>query len=110
MSNSPVKFSKAAVSKLIELQKGNNVGGDKVLVLIADYNLGSGELEYQFSYKESPDLPDERMYESNGYSYIVDQASALALIGVKIDYNDGHFSINLSDYSPTGGITGMARG
>ena len=47
MSNSPVKFSKSAVSKLIELQKGNNVGGDKVLVLIADYNLDSGELEYR---------------------------------------------------------------
>ena len=104
MSSSPIKFTKSAVNKLIQLQNAAKVPPAALLCIEVDGLNPEKELIYEFLYKK--DLKrDENVYKSNGFPYILADHSAYMMNNAIIDYYAGHFEIDLSsdlDYNTVG--------
>lgn len=104
MSKSPVNFSKSAVNRLIELQNDAEVPAAALLCIKVDGLTPEKELVYEFLYKKEV-KKDEKIYESNGFLYILADHAAYMMNNSSIDYSDGHFEIDLGsdlDYLTVG--------
>ena len=94
MSTSPVNFTKSAVNRLIELQNDADVPAAALLCIQVDGLSPDKELIYEFLYKKEL-KKDEKIYESNGFLYILTGHAAFLMADSSIDYYDGHFEIDL---------------
>tara|TARA_Y100000310_G_C20252627_1_gene609808 strand:+ start:48 stop:368 length:321 start_codon:yes stop_codon:yes gene_type:complete len=96
MSTSPIKFTKSAVNKLIQLQNAAKVPPAALLCIEVDGLNPEKELIYEFLYKK--DLKKgEKVYKSNGFPYILADHSAFMINNATIDYCAGHFEIDLNN-------------
>tara|TARA_Y100000593_G_scaffold75749_1_gene139786 strand:- start:568 stop:888 length:321 start_codon:yes stop_codon:yes gene_type:complete len=104
MSSSPIKFTKSAVNKLIKLQDAAKVPAAALLCIEVEGLNPENELIYEFLYKKELDQ-DEKIYESNGFPYILTDYAAYLMKDSRVGYADGHFEIDLSpnlDFSHIG--------
>ena len=94
MSKSPVEFTKSAVNKLNKLQEAAKVPAAALLCIEVEGLSPEKELIYEFLYKKELKR-DEKIYESNGFLYILADHAAYMMNNSKIDYLLGHFEIDL---------------
>lgn len=95
MSSSPIKFTKSAVNKLTRLQNAAKVPAAALLCIEVEGLTPGNELIYEFLYKKELDN-SEKIYESNGFPYILTDYAAYLMKDSKVGYADGHFEIDLS--------------
>ena len=104
MSFSPINFTNSAVSKLTTLQNAAKVPAAALLCIEVEGLSPENELVYEFLYKKELEQ-GEKIYESNGFPYILTDYAAYLMQDSKIGYTDGHFEIDLSqnvDFSSIG--------
>jgi len=95
MSSSPIIFTKSAVSKLTKLQNAAKVPAAALLCIEVEGLTPGNELVYAFLYREELQK-GEKIYESNGFPYILTDYAAYLMKDSQVGYADGHFEIDLS--------------
>jgi uncharacterized protein YqkB len=95
MSSSPINFTKSAVSKLTKLQNAAKVPAAALLCIEVEGLTPANELIYEFLYKKELEH-GEKIYESNGFPYILTDYAAYLMRDSQVGYSNGHFEIDLN--------------